>query len=273
MTGDTDWTLRTSYSDVTLLGDSSSSSQINFRSTDMVETIRTTSFDYTHLVGSLWQVGINVPIVEKIRKLGSDWESQTGVGDIKLVLAYEFHPIYSRTTWPRGFAYTGVTLPTAPSIFTSKRLDLLDARGTGHYYYLLGGLFEKRYSGYLLALQPQLSYRPGRSFNDDNITGEKIETEDSLDHLINLSASKDWSESFNSSISVTRNYSERKSISNFIGASRPSLVHDVSLGLSFPLSKNSTLTASYTDQFLIRDSYNHTLGRSFGIGYNLANSL
>lgn len=273
MTADSRWQLSTSYSDVSLIADSNSESQTAYRDPEQVETVRTTNIAYTHLLSSLWQVGIEIPMVEKIRRLNNEWQSQTGGGDLKLVSAYEFLPEYGRSALPRGFVYTGVSIPTAPSIFTTKRSDLLDSRGTGHYHLLLGTLFQKRLEWVTLGFQPQLSYRLGRKFSDDNFMQEEIETENSLDHLITASAATMLSTKLGMSLSVTRNYMQSKATSTLIGTGQSSLVHDLSVGAIYSLSGSSDVSFNYTDQFLAGESYNHTLGRSVGINLTVRNNL
>ncbi len=158
-----------------------------------------------------------------------------------------------------------MSLPTAPSIYTTKRTDSLDTRGTGHFLYTFGSLLKKRQSFGQMILNLSLTFRPGQEFKDSFLSDESIQTESSLDHLVSLSQDIDITEKITGNLTISRNYTRNKITSVFSNSNQESLSHPLSIGVNYS-TDNYSYALSYTDEMLIPASYGHTLGRSFTIG-------
>ena len=90
MIGDTKSVWRTHYIDQTILADTDQSGKIKYRPENQLESLRTFSLSFSQRINSFWQWGANIPIVDKTRKIENNWESLSGLGDIKLNIGYEF---------------------------------------------------------------------------------------------------------------------------------------------------------------------------------------
>ncbi len=266
MIGDTKSVWRTSYIDQTILADTDQSGKIQYRPDNQLESLRTVSLSFSQRINSFWQWGANIPIIDKTRKVDNNWQSLSGLGDVKLNLGYEFLPEFNRSTFiSQGFIFAQMSLPTAPSIYTTKRTDSLDTRGTGHFLYTFGGLLKKRQSFGQMILNLSLTFRPGQEFKDSFLSDESIQTESSLDHLVSLSQDIDITEKITGNLTISRNYTRNKITSVFSNSNQESLSHPLSIGVNYS-TDNYSYALSYTDEMLIPASYGHTLGRSFTIG-------
>ena len=266
MLGDTKSVVRTIYSDQSILADSSNDLKINNREDDEIESIRTLSLSSSYRLNELTQFGFNLPIIEKIKKVNDNWESNAGIGDLQLNMGYEFMPEYNRNRFiSQGFIFSQITLPTAPSLFTTKRTDSLDTRGTGHYSYGIGTIFTKRQKTGMTTVQFLLSYRPGRKFNSTIFSSDSITTEDSFDNEVSISQSYSATENFAMSAGLKRSYLSNKTTSVYIGERQSSQKQTINLGLDYS-QEDYTYLMSYSDDFLFNSSYNHVLGKSVSIG-------
>jgi hypothetical protein len=266
MLGTTKAVFRSQYQDKTILADSDLATKIQPRSDLLIETIRTLNNSFSYRTSYLSQVGLNVPVVEKIRNINSEWQSAQGLGDVQLNAGYEFYPEYNRHQFiTQAFAFFQVTIPTAPSLFTTKRTDLLDTRGQGHYLYTPGILLLKRVGFHTFNFQGSLTYRPATHFQGGQLTQNSVTTESSLDHALSLSHSYSVNNQWSSMLTISRTYTQNKSTSLFIGKTQSSLVYPLSIGAIYT-TDNYDFTASYQDDFLIGPSYNQILGRAVSVG-------
>ena len=145
MLGDTKSVWRSSYLNQSILGDSDSEQGVRYRPENELESIRTFTISHSYRFSDFWQVGLLVPIIEKSRRIGKDWKSDSGLGDLQFNLGYEFYPEFNRSSIiSQGFIYSQITVPSAPSIYSTERNDLLDTRGSGHFYHQLGVILKKR---------------------------------------------------------------------------------------------------------------------------------
>lgn len=266
MLGTTKAVFRTSFSNQTLLADSSEGSSINTRSDSEIESIKTIATSMNYRTSYFSQIGFSLPIIEKTRNIDSEWKSEQGAGDIGLNAAYEFHPEYSsKQIISQAFVYAQVTIPTAPSLFTTKKNDLLDTRGTGHYLYTTGILARKKIGFNDITFQGALTYRAPQTFKGGILSENTIETKSSLDNIISLAHSYSFNSAFSTNIVISRSYIDNKSTSVFIGKNQSSLVYQSSIGTIYS-TDNYDISLTYQDDFLVGPSFNHILGKSLSVG-------
>lgn len=86
-----------------------------------------------------WQVGLSIPIKKNTYKTKDDSETSSGLGDLKLQLAYEFLPEFSYSKWkPRGFIFIQHTFNNAKSTHEVNKEHGTDALGKGFHTSSLG---------------------------------------------------------------------------------------------------------------------------------------
>lgn len=266
MLGPTKSVFRASYQNQTILADSNSNSKIVAKSEKEIETIKTTTLSSSYKLNDLWQAGITIPVVEKVKKTESEYISEQGLGDISLNTAYEFWPEYSRNQFiTQSFLIFQITLPTSPSLFTSQKKDLLDTRGQGHNIYSLGSMTVKRINNHTINFGVTLSYREGRTFNNTLFTEDSITTESSLNNELSLSHSYAINNKLSSLVQISRTYEQVNATSVFAGNTQSSLVYTSSLGMIYSMDEWD-INLLYKDDMLIGPSFNHTLSKALSAG-------
>lgn len=266
MLGTTKAVFRASYANQTVLADSNAGSVINARNNSQLESIKTISTSMNYRTSYLSQIGFAIPIIEKTRNINNEWESEQGAGDISLNVAYELIPEFNRNQLiNQFFVFTQLTLPTAPSLFTTKRIDLLDTRGQGHFLYSVGGLARKSYGFHDLTFQTVFTYRAPQTFKGGILTEQETKTTSSLDNILSLAHSYSFNSTFSTNAVISRSYIDNKANSVFIGKSQSSLVYQSSIGVIYS-TDNYDFSFTYQDDFLVGPSYNHILGKSLSVG-------
>lgn len=273
MLGPTQSVIRVSFQNQTLVADSNSYSSIVSKEYQDLETIKTTNFSTSYAFKNLWQAGISIPLISKSKNINNEWQQVEGLGDIQVNTAYEYWPEYSRHQFiSQAFAVFQVTLPTAPSLFTTKRTDVLDTRGQGHRIYSLSNMLVKKLKNHTFNLNIALSYREGQNFNDSLFSEKTITTKSSLNNDLSLAHSYNLNSALSSVIQISRVYEDNVATSVFIGKNQSSLVYTSSLGLNYSLT-DYDISATYKDDLLIGPSYNHTLGKAISVGIVKRTSL
>ncbi len=266
MTGDTSSVWRTNYSNQTILADINQSGGIEYRPQSEVEAIKVLNLSFSQKLSDYWQWGALIPYIEKTKMIQDNWKSDSGLGDIKFNSAYEIMPEYSRSNFiSQGFLFFEITLPTAPSIYTTKRTDSLDTRGTGHYLFSTGTVLKKRQRFGQSLLTLALTYRPSKTFKNSFFSEDKVITQSSMDHFINISQDIDLTQKISLNIGISRTYTRNKLTSNFSNKDQSSLTHPLSLGLNY-MQNDYSFLVTYTDEMIIPSGYGHTLGRTVALG-------
>jgi hypothetical protein len=265
MLGDTKSVFRTKYSDETILADTNNKF-INYRVQDEVESIRSLNLSYSYRLSELTQLGINIPVIEKTRQINNERKSLSGIGDPSINYAYEFLPEYTRNPYiSQAFIFSQLSIPSSPSIFTTKRTDTLDTRGSGHEKYTIGTIFTKRKNWGMTTFQSTISYRPGKKFDNSQLSNQNIQTKDSLDYSLAINQSYDLSDQLAVNIGVSKSYIGNKTTSVFKGNRQSSFKTPFTTSIDY--SKDDlTILLSYTDDFVIGDSTNSTLSKTVTIG-------
>lgn len=119
-----------------------------------------------HLIEDFWQVGIEVPFVQNTHRVSSLEESSSGIGDLKIQLAYEFLPEYSFSLWkPRGFIFLQQNIINSSSVYESDQQLGTDAISTGLDTTNLGLSFVKIISTYDFTFTGEVHKSSQRKFS------------------------------------------------------------------------------------------------------------
>ncbi|MFT6632094.1 MAG: hypothetical protein ACJAS4_002056 [Bacteriovoracaceae bacterium] len=122
-----------------------------------------------YLFSELWQAGFEIPVIKNTHRLLSKEESTTGIGDLKLQVAYEFLPEYSFSRWkPRGFIFFQQNIINAKSVYDSDEELGTDALSTGFNTTNLGISFVKIISQYDFTLTGEIHTSTKRRFKSSN---------------------------------------------------------------------------------------------------------
>jgi hypothetical protein len=267
MLGSTKSVWRVQMQEQNVLADTNAQGKIIPRTQETSEAIRTYQISTSHAINELWQMGLVVPWIEKFRFMDESWQSEQGLGDLSVNLGYEFYPEYSRHQFiTQAFWFLQITLPTAPSLFTTNRLDLLDTRGQGHTLYSTGLLLNKRLRTQQVVFQASVTYRENETFDNGVLTKNlTIKTSPSIDHNLNISHSYFISDQWSTHFGISRTYIENKASSVFIGEKQSSLVYPVIMGLIYGYEQFD-FSLLYQDDMIVGPSFNHVLGRSVSLG-------
>lgn len=266
MLGETKAVFRSNFINQSILADSTSQSKINPRDDGQLETIQTLANSLSYRLNSLWQFGLSIPIIEKTKQVNNKWESLQGMGDISLNAAYEVYPEYSRNQFiSQAFTFFQITLPTAPSLYTSKRIDLLDSRGQGHTLLTAGTLLRKKWGIQDITFQFALTYREGKKFKHSSLTNQSIQTQESWDQAFTLADSFSINSNISLVTSLTHLLMQNKSTSTFIGQDQSSSVTTTSIGIIYS-AEDWDYNLTYSDDLLIGPSQNHILTKSISLG-------
>lgn len=260
--GTTKSVLRMNFSNTTVLADSDRETLPNYRSYNELESIRSLNLSYASYFSHLWQWTMSIPIISKSRYVENEWKSFEQVGDLALGLGYKFLPEYKRNIlFNSAHFYTSYKFSNAPSIFTTKRKDLLNTAGSGHETLAVGLVGFKRSILGISTLQVELAHRFANNFSSNNIFQKSIQTTSSNDHSIAINHSKDLAD-YTFGMGINYSYIQNKSISVLIGDAQNSQVISTSFFVSKTFLDDYDLSINYSDDFLFGPSFNHILTRS-----------
>lgn len=128
----------------------------------------------------LWQVGVSLPIKKNTYKTNNDTETSSGLGDLKLQLAYEFLPEYSYSRWkPRGFIFIQHTFNNAKSTHEVSKEHGTDALGAGFHTSSLGFSLVKIKRNFDFSFMAEYHKGQKRSFKSE---GQKFDVDPGAGH-------------------------------------------------------------------------------------------
>jgi hypothetical protein len=127
-----------------VIGDAPAEGLPVFRASDDSERLETMTFGGAFRFADRLQAGLELPLIRRTRETETISDEASGLGDIRLVTAYEIIPDWSYSSWrPHGFLFFQLTLPTGPSVYDASSTYLLDARGRGFLAPAVGAAFTK----------------------------------------------------------------------------------------------------------------------------------
>jgi hypothetical protein len=141
----------------------------NKRNNDSREVSESMTIMSAYQLDDLWQVGLTIPMKKNTYKTESTSESSSGLGDLKLQIAYEFLPEYSYSKWkPRGFIFLQHTFNNAKSTHESKKDHGTDALGKGFNTSSLGISFFKIKKNLDFTFMAEYHQSEQRNFTNQN---------------------------------------------------------------------------------------------------------
>jgi hypothetical protein len=168
ITGDLASQFKVGYANTAVIADVDSQRQINDRDSSLREVTETFDLQYNRKISDVWQMGLSIPVVQKTKQTKTQQEESRGIGDLSLQTTYEFLPELEYSEWkPKGFLFSYVKLPNAPSIYDSSEPLQSDSYGKGFYQFGLGALFVKRLKGFEVLASPTLIYYLPKAYNLD----------------------------------------------------------------------------------------------------------
>lgn len=226
---------------------------------DEAESVQTLRIEAAHLLSDRWQAGLAAPIVQRSRA----GESSSGLGDVAATLGYEYLPDWDyNPIRPKGIGFLQVTLPTGKSIYESENIYGLDSHGRGFWALGAGTLLTKTWTRF----DAFASFEVHRSFDK------------SIDHKgISGTLKPGWGSNvgigagYNTSdfrFGGSLHWSEEDAVDlagsqNSKGAAQK--FARLNLLSSYMASEELAWTLSYSDQTILGNPSNTSLGRSVSV--------
>ena len=254
-----------SHSQTEVMADVSKTSQTTFRAQGNNELKKVYSINGSYLINEYWQFGGATSFVKKEREtLNGLYEESQGIGDLKFHGAWEFLPELSYSKWkPRGFLFSEVNIPLAPSVHDFKDPMATDSRGQGFYSLAIGSAFIKVIGDFDLLYSPKITYLLSRTFKDPVLGQQKITPTPWTQNTFSGGYSPDFA-ALRLGISLTHVYKGPKKTD--ISEGLDEYYWDSALSLSYlDSSKNISYTMSYLDQTLLGKVKNTDLSRGFSV--------
>jgi hypothetical protein len=254
ISGDDKAQLTTSISFTDVVVDNVDSKGI-WRSWDEHQNVQVMRVEGAHILSDLWQLGFSLPIIQRARQS----ETHSGLGDISISLGYEYLTDWNYNPYrPKGTAFVQLTFPTGKSRAESD-IGGLDSRGNGFWALGAGTLLTK-------------SLGPWDSFASIDIhrSFEKRIRSSSFSGTIKPGLGGNWGigigynlNKFRLGSSALWTYEDPMTMTSSLQTekgSRESFT-TASLSLSYLADAQWSGTISYTDQTLLGDPKNTSLGK------------
>lgn len=268
ITGDFSTTLMLAalYSDV--IGDVDSDGESTFRHEKNSEISQTLQIEGSKLLSDYWQISTAVPIIRKTREIGSQGNTESGLGDPTVSIIYEFLPETRYSAYiPRGFLFAGLRIPAAPSKYDFASTYGEDIRGTGFWTPSLGIAFFKIKGKWDLQAIAEVHHALDREFSQRD--GSTLYARPSPGGSLLFGAG--LSPAPTSPLRLGGSISPKYDGPVYL-ASRPAsaaqIVWDTSASLSYMIDREYGVRFTYTDQTLFGPAQNTTLSRTVMLSIN-----
>ncbi len=250
-----------------VIGDAPSQGLAVFRADEDNETAQSFQLDGAVLLSDRWQLGGSVPLLRRARSTQSSQGASTGLGDLRFNAALEALPEWEYSLWkPRGYLFATATLPTGRSLTDSLEYPsqpwALDSRGKGYYSLSSGGLLVKSWSHWDATLQVEAHRSFARTVQEVTISpgwgGSLMLAVGYSPSFAPLRWGLSLAPAFEQGIHV-------ETLGGPPSDSNPQLVWNTSMLLSWMLTRDATLSASYMDQTLLGPARNVSLSRTLSL--------
>jgi hypothetical protein len=262
ITGESKSQLSTSISHSSVIGHTDSNKKALFHSDDNKERSQTFKIVGAFKLNEDFQAGLAVPVVRRsINRQGKNADS-TGLGDVEVYGAYEFLPELTYSAWkPKGYFFTGLTLPTAPSIHEAEVIRFSErARGKGFVIAKAGLSFFKINGNFDFQFLAQIEKPFSREFENTGFTVEK-DPGFGWSSLVSMGYSP-FGDNLRLGLSVAPSAKAAVRNKNNEVLSDSQFVWDTSLSASYLVSMEWTVSLTYNDQTILGPSKNAILTRS-----------
>jgi len=225
------------------------------------EVINTFTFRGAYQVSEYFQLGLALPIQNNNRKTLNREESSTGLGDIRLQLAYEFLPELSFSFWkPRGFIFLNQIFPTSRSTYDSISPLRTDSHGGGFFKTSIGIGLVKNIKSMDFQLMGEIHQGVERSF-------EKITVDPSGGHSFLLGFGYSPGQgNLRLGSALLYSYEGAPEINGQINTlAQSKYFWELGLNANYLIGSYSIM-AYYSDQTFLGKAKNTTLSKTLGIG-------
>lgn len=234
-----------------------------WRKWDQHQRTQTFKMEGAHIISDRWQVGASVPAIKR----EFDNQSFSGLGDIATSLSYEYLPDWNYNPYrPRGIGFVQLVLPTGKSRADSE-VGGLDSRGNGFWAYGAGTLLSKVWNRWDVFVSLEMHRSLAKKINNSLVNGTVIPGNGAN---VGAGAGYNWSdyrvglgmlETTENEIHITSKDGLNDSVQ---GNERWSTF---SASFSYLQSEQWSWTVVYTDQTLLGNPINTSLGMSVGIQF------
>lgn len=251
------WNFKVAASNSFIVGDVNSAGESIWRESASDEQLQTFSLSGGLKLSERWQWGAKLPV--KQRHLSD--ESEKGLGDASLTLAFEPFPPYVYSEWlPRFFVSSTLTIPTGTSTYETRE-PLLKSFGSGFWGQSLGLLASRTWTSWDVFSAFDSRYQFSRSFENESVDPGWI-----FSGIVGAGWSyKKWR--IGSSLGVS--YELEKELKRSASTGPAKRVWDTGFEISYAFNDHLRSTLNYIDQTLVGPSKNVALERSLGFGLSI----
>lgn len=159
-----------------VVGNAPDSGRAVFRSDRNQESTTQLSLEGATLLTDMWQAGVQIPVLFRRHDEFGRRSETINLGDIQLSTAYEVLPELSYSAWrPRGWVYTGLTLPTGASDLDVAIPGGTEETGKGVFTVAFGTVMSKQWGVWDASVTPEFRYTLPRS--GTLLSGVSVQTE------------------------------------------------------------------------------------------------
>lgn len=260
ITSDDKAQLSTAFSSTDVVVDSVDSSGI-WRRWDQHQRTQTFKVEGAHIISDRWQIGMSVPLVQR-QFAGREY---TGLGDVAASLSYEYLPDWNYNPYrPRGIGFIQLVLPTGRSRADSE-VGGLDSRGNGFWAYGAGTLLSKSWRRVDAYVSLEWHRSLQKTVSNAIINGTIYPSNGSN---WGAGAGYNWAQ-YRLGVSAVQTDEGAIEIrskdgwsNRFQGKERWATL---AIALSYLQNEQWSWTVQYTDQTVLGDPLNTSLGRSIGL--------
>ncbi len=219
------------------------------------EISETYKIEAAHIFFDRWQGGLSVPIIKRTRAQNSS----AGLGDISATLGYEYLTDWDYNPWrPKGIGFFQMTAPTGKSISESDSIYQLDARGRGFWAIGFGTILTKVIGRWDIFINTDVHRSFDKNYDNSQSQGT---LKPGYGGNFGIGAGYNYF-SFRFGPSITWSFEDPVDVVG-TSTSRGSAQRFATLSLvgSYLVDQDWAATLSYTDQSLIGNPVNTSLGR------------
>lgn len=242
-----------------VIGDVDQNGQSIFRRSSNKDTVQFLRMDLAHRWATTYQSGVSFRYQNRSRSLNGTSAEDSGWSDVGLFHAWQ--PIkYERT-----FVFQNINIPTARSNYNSVEDMAVDAHGSGTYMANIGLLHIKNFKQHDLTVGGEFHHSFSRQFQTE---GTQTKVSGYSGASVSMGAGYiPWRSKMRYGMMLTPRYELEKSIqvNNEIQKSKPSLVWDTVLNVSYTFNSEYALGISYLDQTVLGPARNTLLNRSLNV--------
>jgi hypothetical protein len=239
-----------------VIGDVDTKRQSVFRNSKNKDTLTAMRMDLSYSWTSRYQTGISLKYQNRDRAFNGDTANNSGWSDVAISQAFQ------APNWRRLWYFQSLNIPTANSNYNSQEKLAIDAHGTGTYQLSMGVFSVSNFKEWDVLLGPEVHYSFARNFERG---GDRVAVSGAAGTGVLVGAGYiPWRSKMRYGVSLNPKYEGPKTvrINDEPTKSESSLVWDSSINLTYTLSAEYSIGATYLDQTLFGPVQNTILVRS-----------